>query len=241
MKNNFEIGMIMIEKMMAFCFMLFVVMFASCEQRDPQAEYEALRETMYSSPREGEAAAQEYIDYFYEKKGARITEVSEIRNQYRQMDEFFSKSYSNYAAYINQSREINRELSRSIYEGVRKKWLALYEQERSRLLGPLMDQITESDFESFFKTQVKNLCENEFNIWEIESIDQVYLSTPTLINDGTAKKAQGEYRAHLRGDVIGLITRDARISIEGVIGPNENGYIDYVRTSYQFLEKPILP
>ena len=220
----------------AFAFVAF-----SCEQRDAQLEYEQLRDTRYSSPREGEGAAQEYIDYFHNKDAPRINDVYEIRSQYRKMDDFFSKSFENYATFISESRELNAELSRSIYEGVRKMWLTLYEQERSRLLGPLMDQITESDFESFFKTQVKNLCENEFNIWEIESIDQVYLSTPTLINDGTAKKAQGEYRAHLRGGVIGLITRDARISIEGVIGPNENGYINYIRTSYQFLEKPILP
>ena len=229
------------KKIILIVFAFAFVAFSCEEKRDAQLEYEQLRDTRYSSPREGESAAQEYIDYFHNKNAPRINDVYEIRSQYRKMDDFFSKSYSNYADYINRSREINRELSRSIYEGVRKMWLTLYEQERSRLLGPLMDQITESDFESFFKTQVKNLCENEFNIWEIESIDQVYLSTPTLINDGTAKKAQGEYRAHLRGGVIGLITRDARISIEGVIGPNENGYINYIRTSYQFLEKPILP
>lgn len=225
---------------LTICYVLFSLMVTSCEQRDPQAEYELLRETIYTSPRDGESAAQEYIDYFYKKKGARITEVSEIRQQYRLMDGFFSNSFNSYCDYINQSKEIYPELSQSIYEGVRKTWQTLYERERSHLLDPLMDNITELDFDAFFKTQVRLLCENEFNIWEIESIDLVSLSTPSLLNNGIAKKSQGEYRVHLRGNILGVVTKVASISIEGTIGIDESCNIIEVRTGYQFLQKPIL-
>lgn len=102
------------------------------------------------------------------------------------------------------------------------------------MLGPLMDSITESDFEEFFKAQVWQLSENNYNIWEVESIDLVSLSTPTLVNDGTAKKCHGEYRVHLRGNVLGVLTKDARVSIEGTIGPDESGNLTPVRTGYEF-------
>ena len=223
-----------------WCIFLFAVISFSCEQRDPQAEYELLCETFFSSPNEGESAAQEYIDYFYKNEKARISEVSEIRHQYRLIDGFLSNSFTSYADFLNQSCDLNNELSHSTYTGVRKLWNSLYEKERNRLLGPLMDSITESDFDEFFKTQVSSLCEKEFNIWDIESIDRVSISTPTLIKDGTAKKSNGEYRVHLRGNVFGILTKTARISIEGTIGPDESGNIITERIGYQFIEKPIL-
>lgn len=223
-------------------FFMLPLLFAtqSCENRDPFAEYEILRDTVFSSPSDGVAAAQEYINYFYNKSGARTTEVSEIRHHYRLMDGFFSGSYNSYCDFIHQGRDINRELSQSTYNGVRKTWQTLYEREKNRLLGPVMDGITESDFDAFFKTQVRLLCENEFTFWEIESIDRVSLSTPSIVNDGTAKKSQGEYRVHLRGNIMGIVTKEARISIEGTIGIDESCNITANRTGYQFLQKPIL-
>ena len=213
------------------CFMLMTI---SCEQRDPQAEYELLCETIYSSPCDGETAAQEYIDHFYGNKRARITEVSEIRHQYRLMEGFFSNYFSSYADFISQSRDLNSELSHSNYAGVRKTWSSLYGKERERLLGPLMDSITESVFDDFFKTQVRKLSNERNPIFEVESIDRVNLSTPMLVSDGTAKKCRGEYRVHLRGSAIGLITSAYDISIEGLIGPDELGNLNYERTGYQF-------
>ena len=131
-------------------------------------------------------------------------------------------------------------MSNSIYSGVRKTWTALYEKELNHLLGPLMDSITETDFDAFFRTQVRALSENEFNIWEIESIDQVSLSTPTLVNNGMAKESTGEYRIHLSGK-LGLLKPTAVITISGTIGPDATGQKNYVRTSYEFLKKPVLP
>jgi len=220
------------------CLLLFV--FASCDQRDPVAEYDVLCDAVYASPQEGVDVAQEYIDHFYKRDGARITEVSEIRDQYREMVSFFENSFSSYADFLNQSNYLNSELSYSNYDGVRKTWSNLYEKELNRFLGPLMDSITESSFESFFKTQVREICENEFFTWNVESIDQVYLSTPELVNTGNAKEASGEYRIHLRGSIIGIRTKDALISIQGTIGPDITGQLNYVRTGYQFLEKPVL-
>lgn len=225
---------------LAACLMLFLLIVTSCEQRNPQAEYEQLRETVFSTPQEGIDAAQEYIDYFHNKSGARITEVSEIRHQYRVMDDFVEHSFNSYADFLDQSREINAELSSSNYEGVRKSWQSIYERERNQVLGPIMDSITESTFDEFFKTQVRQLCEDEFNVWDIEEIDKISLTTPTLSDDGTIKSASGEYRIHLRGKVLGLITKEARVSIEGTIGPDESGNIQMNRTGYQFLEKPAL-
>ena len=224
---------------MTLCIFLLAVMAVSCEQRDPQAEYELLCETIYSSPAEGINAAQEYIDYFQGKEKARITEVSEIRHQYRMMDVFLSNSFSSYADFLKQSREMDNELSQSNYTGVRKLWHTLYEKERSRLLGPLLDSIKESDFDTFFQTQVRLLCENEFNLWKVESVDRVSLSMPTLVNGGTAKKSSAEYRIHLRGTVFGVVTPTAVITIEGTIGPDEFGNLTSTRTGYQFTKKPV--
>ena len=232
-------GRIAKSRIIIFSMLCVLLLTTSCEQRDPQAEFELLQETVFTTPKEGEAKAQEYIDYFYNKDGARITEVSEMRHQYREMDEFCSKSFSSYGDFIKESRELNNELSRSNYTGVRKMWFALYTKGRDRLLGPLLDGITASDFDTFFVSQVRLLCENEFSYWEIDAIDQVTLSTPTLNEDGTAKKALGEYRVHLSGK-FGLIKPTAEITIEGTIGPNVLGYVTPVRTSYKFTKKPIL-
>lgn len=229
----------MVREKFLVCFILTVIVATSCEQRDPQAEFELLRETVYSSPQEGEETAQEYIDYFYKKKGARITEASEIRDQYRKMVNFFSISFSSYADFLTKSRELNYELSYSSYDGVRKMWLSHYETVKKRLLAPLMDSITASDFDSFFQEQVKLLCDNEFDRWTIESIDQMSLSTPILIDGGNAKKTLGEYRIHLRSNTLRLPST-ARISIEGTIGPDENGNIVPNRTRFSFLDKPII-
>ena len=220
-------------------FFIFVLVTTSCEQRDPLAEYDNLCEAVYSNPQEGIDAAQEYIDYFYNKDGARIDEVSEIRQQYRMIQDFRSNSYNSLPDFLSQVREINQELSYSNYNGVRKMWTALYEKERDRLLEPILESITEYTFDDFFKAQVRRLCENEFNLWDVESIDQVSLATPTLDNNRTAKKSYGEYRIHLRGKLLGT-AESARISIEGTIGINDYGYINETRTGYQFLEKPLL-
>ena len=172
----------MVRERFFICLILLVIVATSCEQRDPQAEFELLRETVYSSPQEGEETAQEYIDYFYKKKGARITEASEIRDQYRKMVIFFSISFSSYADFLSKSRELNYELSYSNYDGVRRMWLSHYETVKKRLLAPLMDSITASDFDSFFQEQVKLLCDNEFDSWTVEAIDQMSLSSPTFID-----------------------------------------------------------
>ena len=63
---------------------------------------------------------------------------------------------------------------------------------------------------------------------------------PTLVNDGTAKKATGEYRVHLRGNLFEFITRSARVSIEGTIGVDASGNLIPVRTGYQIIERPSL-
>ena len=222
-----------------FFLTLIAFMGVSCEQRDPQAEFELLRETVYSSPQEGEETAQEYIDYFYKKKGARITEASEIRDQYRKMVNFFSISFSSYADFLTKSRELNYELSYSNYDGVRTMWLSHYEKEKKRLLAPLMDSITASDFDSFFQEQVKQLCDNEFDSWTVEAIDQMSLSSPIFIDGGMAKKSSGEYRIHLRGNTFRL-PNTARVSIEGTIGPDENGNVVPNRTRFSFSDKPII-
>lgn len=226
-------------KKQSFLFVLFVFIMCSCEQRNPQAEYELLCETEYSIPKDGESTAQEYIDYFYRNTKARITEVSEIRDQYRRMDSFFSNTFNSYAEFIKQGKELNYELLYSKYNGVRKTWKTLYERERKRLLAPLMDNITESDFDTFFQSQVRQLCENELNSWNIESADKVSLSVPIVINGGMAKKSLGEYRVHLCGKHVAFRST-ARISIEGTIGPDENGNVIHTRTNFSFLDKPLI-
>jgi hypothetical protein len=223
-----------------FCSMLCILLVASCEQRDPQTEYELLRETVFPSPREGENAAQEYIDYFHKNKKARIAEVSEMRRQYQQIGVFTSITFNSYVDFLNQTRELNKELSRSDYFGVRKLWSSLYGDRHDRLLGELMDSILETDFDDFFKKEVWKISEREF-LLGVESIDQVSLSMPTLVNNGTAKKASGEYRVHLRGkDLLGWVSRTALVSVEGTIGTDASGNLASIRTGYQILKRPSL-
>jgi len=218
---------------------LLILLLTSCEQRDPIAEYEILRETVYNKPREGEAAAQKYIDHFYKEKKAKIAEVSEIRSQYRRMDGFLSETFISYADFLEKGKVLNDELAYTRNTGVSKLWKSLYEKERKRILAPLMDSITRAEFDEFFLEQVRILCENEFNTWSIESIDQVSLSSPIEIEDGEAKKSSGEYRIHLRGNILGS-SNSARIAIDGTIGFDQTGHIQKQRTYYSFLDKPFL-
>ncbi len=212
----------------------------SCEEkRDAQLEYEQLRDTKYSTPRDGEAAAQEYIEYFRDKNAPRINDVYEIRSQYRKMDEFFSKSFESYITFKYESRDLDNELSNSIYSGVRLLWQDMYEQEQDRLVESAMDGITTSNFESFFRSDVMKLCDDEFFTWEIESIDQVSLSTPTPVEGRIAKEASGEYRIHLRKFGF-LRTGTAVLTIDGEVGIGESGSLIYQRKGYHFLDKPIL-
>ena len=216
-----------------------VALIVACEQRDPQAEYELLCETVFPTPDEGVEATQEYIDYFHKNKKARIPEVSEMRRQYQKMAIFLSNTYNSYVDFLNQTRELNKELSHSDYLGVRKMWSSLYEEKHNRLLEELMDSITESDFDDFFSREVWQISEREF-LLGVEAVDKVSLSMPTLVNNGTAKKCSGEYRVHLRSNLFEWITRSARVSIEGSIGIDAYGNLVPQRTGYQILERPSL-
>lgn len=237
----------LIGKDMLLCLLLFSIVLTSCDQRDPEAEYEVLREKVFESPHEGVEVAQEYIAHFNEnnnflgkKKKARITEVSEIRSQYRKMDALFSNSYSSYRDFMTASHELNYELSYSNYDGVRRTWQSLYEKQRKRLLAPLMDSITESDFDRFFQEDARKICGNECSSWTIESIEKVSMTKPILEYNGTAKKVLGEYRVRLSGNTFSFIPSSARFSIEGTLGPDESGNIIYTRIKYTVLDKPLI-
>lgn len=166
-------------KMKKIILIVFAIVFftLSCEEkRNAQQEYEILRETRYSSPNDGEAAAQEYIDYFHNKNAPRINDVYEIRAQYRKMDEFFSKSFENYATFMSESRELNAELSNSNYSGVRQLWKNLYEEEQNRLIESVLENITASDFDSFFRSEIRKICENEFYLKSADNFSSVRFS-----------------------------------------------------------------
>lgn len=216
--------------------LFFIFMLTSCEQRDPQAEYELLCETIYLSPREGIEAAQEYLDYFHNNKKARRAEVFELKRQYQQIDIFLSNTFNSYADFLNQTRKLNKELSHSDYLGIRKMWSSNYKERHDRLLGELIDSITESDFDDFFKREAWQISDREF-LSSIESVDRISISVPTLVNDGTAKKAKGEYRVHLK---LGLKNMVAEISIEGTGGIDASGNLIFVRTGYQVTKSPSL-
>lgn len=236
----------LIGKDMLLCLLLFSIVLTSCDQRDPEAEYEVLREKVFESPHEGVEVAQEYIAHFNEnnyflgkKKKARITEVSEIRSQYRKMDAFFSNSYSSYGDYMTASRELNYELSYSNYDGVRRTWLSLYERQRKRLLAPIMDSITESEFDRFFQEDARKISGIKYPSWNVESIEKISITTPILEYSGTAKKALGEYRVRLSGKRTGF-PESARFSVEGTLGPDESGNIIYTRKECKEYEKPFI-
>ena len=220
-------------------FLVLAAVFA-CDQRDPQAEYEALRDAVFSDPRDGMDIAEEYINHFRSRKGSRGTEVSEIYDYYRSMHDFFSGSYRTYPEFMSESRPLDVSLSYCNYEGVRNTWNNLYGQERSRLLAPLMDRITELTFDGYFKNQVRSLCQEEFKTWDYESIDRLSLSTPTIVRDGSVKEASGQYRVHLRGNIIGIRTSTATVAISGLIGVDADGNLVSERTGYDFLDSPIL-
>lgn len=212
----------------------------ACDQRDPQAEFEALRIAVFPTPKAGLDVAQEYIDHFHSRKGNRVNEVTDIRNLYRSMEDFFSQSFRSYPEFMKGAASLDKEFSLSVYEGVKNTWKNLYGQERDRLLTPLMDGITEDTFDAFFKTQVRYLCEGEYKTWDIESIDQVRLDTPAIIRDGTIKEASGVYRAHMRGNILKIRTSTATVSVSGRIGVDPSGNMTAELTGHDFQDGPIL-
>ena len=235
----------LIGKDMLLCLLLFSIVLTSCDQRNPEAEYEVLREKVFESPHEGVEVAQEYIVHFNEdnnfwgkKKKARITEVSEIRSQYRKMDAFFSNSYGSYGDFMTASHELNYELSYSNYDGVRRTWLSLYDKLRKRLLAPIMESITGSEFDRFFQEEARKISGIEFPSWHVESVEKISMAGPILEYSGTAKNALGEYRVRLSGNKLGFPS-SARFSIEGTIGPDESGKIIYTRIKYTVFDKPL--
>lgn len=217
------------------------VLFPSCDQRDPQAEFEALRDAVYSNPRTGYDVAQEYIDHFYSRKGKDkwVDDVCEIRDQYELMDDLFSNSFRSYADFITQAGEISSELTYSNYQGVRTTWKNLYSRERERLLAPLMEQVTEDSFDSFFKGQVWTICNDRYQTWDVESVDRVSLFTPVLAPDGTYKECSGVYRVHVRGNIFGFRTATPKVSISGRMGVTDSGQWDARITGYEFSEEPL--
>ena len=223
-----------------FLLALMTMSAAACDNRDPQAEYEALSAAVYPYPRNGIDAAQEYIDHFYKKGGARINEVSDIRHQYRLMADFFAETYSDYGHFLRESKTLDRELSGSVYEGVRNTWKNLYARERDRLLAPLMEQITEEAFDKYFQYQIRSFCEERYQTWGRESTDRLGLNTPRIKADGTTKECQGRYRVHLRGKIIGIRTSTADVENSGEIGVDAQGRYTYRLVSYNFSNEPIL-
>lgn len=208
----------------------------SCERRDPQVEYELLSQTIFSTPKEGEEATQNYINDFRKNKNARIAEVSEMRHQYQQISVFLSNRFNSYADFLDQTRELNKELTHSDYFGVQKMWTSLYGEKRDRLLGELLDSITESDFEDYFKKEVWKIIKSKF--LEVESIDQMSISLPIIIKNGTAKKSTGEYRIHLRGKykLNSWYEETDRMIIEGAIVVDDSGNLTFVRMGYQVFD-----
>lgn len=208
------------------------------QERDADREYELLSEKLFSSAREGEETAQEYIDYFSSRNSTWINNANEIKSAYRRMDAFFSKAFDSYATFKNESRNLDSDFSLSRYEGVRKLWKQLYEQEERQLMEELMENITVSSFDEYFRSEARSLSDKEFMTWEVESIDQVSVTTPSPVEDKWAKEATGEYRIHLRK--FGMFrTGDALLSIEGRIGITDAGELQFFRKGYHFVETPV--
>ena len=213
---------------------LFIV--TSCEQRDPLAEYEVLRDSVFTRPEEGVNAAQEYIDYFYKKAEAKNTEVEEIRQQYRKMEDFFSNPFSSFADYMNQSRDLNRELSNSDYYGVRQTWKNIFEKERKRLVWPGLDLVTDSVFDAYFRSQVRAICEKEYDE-EIDSIEQMSLTPPTLVNNEMAKESTGIYKINMTKYIwlFGRIPVD-HFSVVITVEIDETEQKKFERTNYEIIQ-----
>ena len=238
---------------LSVCLMLLVLIASSCkqagneqsntlvelEQRDPQAEFEHLRDTAFSTPQEGIEAAKEYLKYFYDKDRARMTEVTEILTQYQKMDFFTKRSFFSYSDFVKQSREYDTDFSSSNYEGVKRTWQSYYDNQRRHLLGQAMDGITKNLFHKRFTDHIEQTCKREFKNWKVLLIDTISLTAPTLTDDGCAKKASGTYRVHLRASNVlnvqwkpgkGFLKRkekDASIAIKGTIGYNkESGVLE---------------
>ena len=152
---------------------------------------------------------------------------------------FFSNPYSSYGDFLTASHELNYELSYSNYDGVRRTWLSHYERQRKRLLAPIMDSITESEFDRFFQEDAMKISGIKYPSWNVESIEKISMTTPILEYSGTTKKALGEYRVRLSGKRTGF-PESARFSIEGTLGPDESGNIIYTRKECKEFEKPFI-
>lgn len=223
-----------------FAVALSAMLFTECNRRDPQAEYESLCSMFFTDPLAGFNKAKEYLDYFYGETGCRTKEVTDIKNKYKEMSDFFTNHSINYSDFMVESADINREMSVCPYEGIQKTWRGLYEKEKRRLIRPLIEQITEQKFDEFFQEQIKKVCNQRYDNLSIQSVDRLDISSPVIKADGVTKECNGRYCVHAvkRYLSIAKSPKEVEVDVKGEIRVDETGGFNTKLVSYTITKEP---
>ena len=209
------------------------------DNRDPEADYETICKTVYPNPQAGINACYGYQDIFDGKDDSRKTEVSIILTEFQSMDSLFRTPQRSFKDYMTATAVLNQRMSVSPYECVRETWKKLYQEGEDRFLQPLLDQIDEHKFDEYFQHQVKQKCQEEYPLYNCESVDRLEIGNPIIKPDGKTKECTAKYRGHLNQNVrFTNFSKEPEIEIRGEIKVDESGNYSFKTVLWGFTKKP---
>ncbi|MBO4659562.1 MAG: hypothetical protein J5637_08065 [Prevotella sp.] len=210
----------------------------SCEQRDPEVEFQRLAETSFTNVRDAIDATNDYIDYFYKKSSRHLQEVYQMRTEYRVMDALFNESYHDYVEFIDRVNEAKNKGEDSSSAGVRETWRQLFSKKKHSLLDPGLEKLDKSSFEAYMSENARELCKDGTIFMKADECDVVELGEPQLTDDGFSKTCEGTFRVHLKGKLVGLLKSTALIKLKGKIVGDGIPTFQYKMVEYEIIEAP---
>ena len=223
--------------MVAACLVL-----AACgEKRDCEQEYYDMNSKTFPSARQGYDVANDYLGHFKPSKCAYYSDVEKIRDEFADMDRFFSNRYDDYGDF--QRAALQTSFQYSSYSTIVNTWKALVEKEQHRLLDAIIDRITPNDIGNYMYSQSMKICGNDYGGngpfgWTVTGASLVSLSDLEPIgNNLFGKKCTGVYRVSMEGAMgLGLRSGTAKIQIVGSLYVDTYGNLQYHTLDYRYLE-----
>ena len=209
----------------------------SCDQRDPEAEYQDLSLTAFN-PQDGMDKAQEYMTHFQKNRFAHIQEAREIYYEYASIQDFDRKTYYDLAELIEDGQELDQELSMSQSPGVRRTWSSLYKEKRKRTQQYILDSLNEIRFSPELSRAAREICAGTYMTWDVESVSEISIGPAELVEDGTAKRCSAEYQVYLRGNIVGRRTYNARVSASGRYSFDSMGHLHFTLEDSHVIDGP---
>ena len=208
----------------------------SCERRDPEAEFQVLSSTGFE-PQEGMEKTREYLAHFRRNKKAHIQEVTALYREYVKIVDFDRKSYPDYARLVSEGKELNGELSKSPFQGIKDIWPDFYSEKQQQGKEYFLNLLTESDFSPKLAEAATELCRDKYKIlWKSVETTEMQICHPILTPDGSAIQCAGEYSVVLDP----LLGKDkiARVMASGRYSFDAQGNLRYTPIDSRIIEGP---